>query len=217
MLWNWIIIFTAALLSLYIIERFDHAAWMPGHRELVKILFLSGLNALWIDVLPNMDLIQKTLLAVLAGMLLFASTTDCKRYEVFQFTWWVAGSAAFFLYGYRNYFWSSDTVSPPSSFYMLLIYVVLQESFFCRTYGRADCHAFAVCALAECAFGMDITWYFFQMVLAFILLTTVQAVRHNIGTRGRLKYPAAFIPYISASFWILFSMHTAGGWKILNF
>lgn len=44
------------------------------------------------------------------------------------------------------------------------------------------------------------------MVIAFLLLTVVQAFRRNIGRRGSLKRSVAFIPYITVSFWILISL-----------
>ena len=67
-------------------------------------------------------------------------------------------------------------------------------------YGRADCYAFCVCAMAETACGMGFAEYLFHMLIAFGILAMVQFARRNIDTKGNLKHPVPFIPYIAAAF-----------------
>ncbi|MCR5754224.1 MAG: hypothetical protein K6G30_05345, partial [Acetatifactor sp.] len=85
----------------------------------------------------------------------------------------------------------------------LVIVILLQEFWFCRFYGRADCHAFSYCAILETTFGCGMMGYLMQMSIAFLLLFFVQLCRRNINMHGNLKNPVAFLPYISISFLFL--------------
>lgn len=89
----------------------------------------------------------------------------------------------------------------------LLFYIALQLLFFSRMYGKADCYAFSVCAVAETALGMQLMEYLFHMLTAFILLAIVQGVKHNIADNGNLKHPVPFLPYITLAFWTLLWYH----------
>lgn len=82
----------------------------------------------------------------------------------------------------------------------LTVYMALQFGVFARMYGRADCYAFCVCAIAEASLGMDFSDYLVLMLLALCLLFPVQLLRGNIAKNGNLKQPVAFLPYISAAF-----------------
>ncbi len=142
------------------------------------------------------------LLSIVAGCLLFACLTDSKNYEVFQFTWWIGGAAGGILLCrsvtmYRTWVWNKECLLS------LAIYIFLQEMLFAKMYGRADCHAFVVCAVVECAFGMKLREYLWQMLFAFGGLAVVQAFRHNINRKGNLKEPVAFLPYVTFSFWTI--------------
>ena len=85
----------------------------------------------------------------------------------------------------------------------LLLFGLLQEKIFSRMYGRADCHAFLICALTECAMGFRMKEYLLHMLLALFLLVVVQAIRKNIGKNGNLKKAVPFMPYITISFWLV--------------
>lgn len=147
------------------------------------------------------------LLSVIAGCLLFACLTDCKTCEVFEFTWWIAGTVGvimllqqYFLDFQKSQYGAFGVLQKLVPFF---IYIVLQEFFFCKFYGRADCHAFVVCAMVECALGMGALEYLIHMLIAFGCLAIVQMLRHNINHCGNLKQPVAFLPYITFSFWVL--------------
>lgn len=138
----------------------------------------------------------EALWGIIAVCLLFACITDCRSREVYNVTWWAAGAAAaaLLLRGGRP-----DGVL----FLELGVFILLQLKLFPKLYGRADCYAFSVCAVAETAAGLSMTGYFLHMLLSFLFLAFVQALRHNIGSGGRLRHPVPFLPYITLAFWSL--------------
>lgn len=138
---------------------------------------------------------------VLAASLLFACATDCKSCEVYNFTWWIGGAAALLLLAGER-----DNVSA-ANIVQLLCYIALQLLFFSRMYGKADCYAFSVCAVAEAAAGMQLKEYLVHMLIAFVFLALVQGVKHNIADNGNLKRPVPFLPYITLAFWTLLWYH----------
>ena len=151
------------------------------------------------------------LLSVLAGSLLMACITDCQNCLVFHFVWWVGGMAGLVLLTLTCHeLWCGCEVSEimmakvffPKAI-SLLAFGLLQEKIFIKMYGRADCHAFVVCALAECAVGLGIREYLLHMLSAFSLLAVVQAMKGNIGKSGNLKEAVPFLPYITVSFWLI--------------
>jgi hypothetical protein len=146
--------------------------------------------------------IQGTLLAMLAGILLFACITDGLRCQVFRFVWWLSAVASGLLYIVHAGGSGDDHVI--WTFWVeFLIYSLLQELFFSRFYGRADCHAFVLCALVGSLYGMTMREYLIHMLVSFGLLAIVQGLRRNISRKGNLKQPVAFLPYITIAFWII--------------
>lgn len=134
---------------------------------------------------------------VIAACLLFACITDCKSHEVYNVTWWIAGAAAAMLL-------LAEMDRLDVAFLLELgFFISLQLSLFPKMYGRADCYAFSVCAVAEAAAGLSLAGYFLHMLVSFILLAFVQALRHNIGKGGNLRQPVPFLPYITLAFWAL--------------
>lgn len=134
---------------------------------------------------------------VIAVCLLFACITDCRTREVYNVTWWAAGAAAAMLLLAEK---------ERLDIYFLLelgFFILLQLLLFPRMYGRADCYAFSVCAVAEAAAGLSLAGFFLHMLLSFIFLAFVQALRHNIGKGGNLRRPVPFLPYITLAFWAL--------------
>lgn len=138
------------------------------------------------------------LYGVLAGCLLMACITDCKSCTVYNYVWWVGGTICMLLL-----LFTVGNVHNISGLASLVLFVLLQEILFSKMYGKADCHAFAVCAAAESAVGFGIKEYLLHMLLAFILLLAVQGHKKNIGRNGNLKKPVPFLPYITISFWML--------------
>lgn len=183
-----------------IVKCAEGTEWELGRRDRIFLIISSFAFSLLTVMLPGMDIVSEMLSEILVGALLFACVTDVKSCEVYQFTWWIAGVADVLMWIYEG----GPVISV--SGLAFLCFLLLQECVFSRCYGRADCHAYVVCAAVGCVLGMDLPWYFLHMVIAFLLLTVVQAFRRNIGRRGSLKRSVAFIPYITVSFWILISL-----------
>ena len=55
----------------------------------------------------------------------------------------------------------------------MALFVLLQQILFAQMYGRADCHAFSVCALAGCAWQGNLLWFLIHMLSALTLLAAV--------------------------------------------
>lgn len=132
---------------------------------------------------------------LLAGCFLAACWMDVKTKSVYQFIWWIGAAGAFGLLVANDAMTWGVGLS-------IFIFCLIQEKFFSKFYGRADCHGFCVCAVTLAALGGGMTVFFLQETIAFSLLTIVQFLRRNIGERGRLKVPVAFVPYITVSFGI---------------
>lgn len=139
------------------------------------------------------------LMSILAGSLLMACVTDCQNCLVYHFVWWVGGIA-----GMGLLFLSDEELWGAGA--SLLVFGLLQEKMFSRMYGRADCHAFLVCAFAECAMGLRMKEYLLHMLLALLLLIVVQAMQKNIRNDGNLIEAVPFLPYITVSFWLVLIM-----------
>ncbi len=147
--------------------------------------------------------------------LLYGCITDLKSRLVYNFTWWFGGlSAGGLLWGslakesaagklLRADICRELTVGKAlwgSVLWELSVFLILQLIFFCHMYGKADCYAFCVCAMAEASLGMGLKEYLVHMLFAVSFLFYVQLVRHNIAADGNLKTPVAFLPYITVSF-----------------
>lgn len=129
---------------------------------------------------------------IVAACLLGACVMDVETRVVYNYVWWISGTAGAV----------AMLLSGNNQWVPVLLFILLQELFFAKMYGRADCHGFAVCALAEGAFGMGLKEYLLHMLLAFFLLGVVQFLKHNVGKNGNLKNPVPFLPYITSAFWI---------------
>lgn len=133
------------------------------------------------------------LLGIVSGGLLAAWVMDVETHLIYDFVWWISGSAALLLWivsgNFRAVWWD------------VFCFIMLQQILFGRLYGRADCHAFSVCAPVLGAFGMTMQDYLVHMLISFCILTTIQLVRGNVDSRGRLKEPVPFLPCIVVGFW----------------
>lgn len=144
---------------------------------------------------------REFLWCMIAFSLLFACATDCRTCRVYNFTWWISGAAALLLLvAEKNNLCMQDVVE-------LGLFVLLQLLFFPKVYGRADCYAFSMCAVAETAAGMGFREYLVHMLGAFSFLAVVQAFCRNIDKYGNLKHPVPFLPYIALAFWALLWYH----------
>lgn len=172
------------------VKNFDVPEWGIQRNEFGWWLVVSLANAVLIGNLWESTLMAVEL-SVLAGCLIFACITDYKIYEVYGFVWWIGGACG--ILAMRG-----GTGNIPE----LVFFCFLQEIFFCRFYGRADCHAFGICAMVQCGMGMGLREYLFHMLFAFCGLAVIQFLGRNINRKGNLKQPVAFLPYITVSFWL---------------
>lgn len=162
-------------------------------------------------------LCEKLLWGCIGGSLLLACVADSLICQVYNFTWWIFLAAALAL------FWRRQSALMERESGMMCIemwgwlftYVGVQLLLAGRIYGRADSYAFCACALAETAWGISVRGYLTHMLLAYLLLFTVQLFRHNLNRRGNLRRPVPFLPYITAAFWVTLAMYSAE-WQPLD-
>jgi len=196
---GWGIIGMLVVGYLCVIGRYDESVWHWSAGERVSLVLLSGVYSCmiyWLVIRYDMTEYESCLWYVVAACLLFACMTDSKSCQVFQFTWWpmlIAGVMLWCKRGELNW----------ENLYPILVYIALQELFFSRYYGRADCHAFVMCALVGTSLGWGMVDYVLHMLVAFVSLFLVQIGRHNISGKGNLKHPVAFLPYVTFGFWVL--------------
>ena len=141
-------------------------------------------------------------LSLFIGCLLLACITDIAICQVYNFVWWISGAAAIALLIGRK--------PEASAVWEVLLFGVIQMTLFARMYGKADCYAFFVCAIAEAGLGFGQTGFLMHMLVSFLLLAAAQALRRNIGSGGRLKEPVPFLPYITAGFYIMLIFYCSG-------
>lgn len=147
-------------------------------------IMLSGAESVWVT----------GMLVVFAGCLLAASVMDWWEQMVYRFVWWIGGAAGVtlaVLMGLDRRKW-----------YLALLFCAMQELLFAKFYGRADCHAFCVCALVILALGGDFADCVIHMFLVFAAMVFVQLIRRNIAGNGNLKRAVPLLPYITVSFWM---------------
>ncbi len=195
-----IVIFGCVTAGLFIINRWDEPLPLKG-REYCVILIGAFLQGTVIRYLSNGEPAEnEILLAVIGGSLLLACVTDIIICQVYNFTWLPAVTAASILFWYRLCGMGIDAIC--HMLWSLFFFLFAQRILFFKMYGKADGYAFCVCALAEAARGIKTAGFLLHMLLAYVLLFLVQAVRSNINSRGNLKQPVPFLPYITISFWM---------------
>lgn len=141
--------------------------------------------------------------------LLAACIMDVREQKVYRYIWLISGAGAVMLMMLRVWRYGISI----GALLELVVFIALQQWWFARFYGRADCHAYCVCAIAMTALGMEMIDYVMHMLLTFVGLTVVQLVKKNVTLSGRLKRPVALIPYITVAFgvWVDFR---CGKWYI---
>lgn len=135
------------------------------------------------------------LFAVFNILLFAAALTDLIFREVYDLIWIVG-----ILISYVIYATNPDVM--PENVLCLVFYIAVQEFLMGKVYGRADCHAFCTCGFFLICAGQSVEVCIFHFGISFILLTVIQFMGKNIGSRGRLKKKVAMIPYIAVGFWI---------------
>ena len=144
-----------------------------------------------------------TLWGVIMLCLAYACITDVKTCLVYNVTWWIAGASACLLYPV------GAKLPGKEQLIELIIFLILQWKLFSGWYGKADCYAFSVCAVAGGSLGFGLLEYLIHMLGAFAILALVQGMRRNINRRGNLKHPVPFLPYITLAFWGMLWYHNS--------
>lgn len=170
----------------------------------IVLSVLCLLNAVCVIQAAGDEYVVLILLSVFAGCILAATVMDWWEQMVYRFVWWAAGAAGLVLLilrainTYKEYglAYSADLLC------QLSIFIALQQFVFARFYGRADCHAFSVCAIIFAFINQTFSSYLYHMALVFICLFLVQFVRGNIELSGKLKKPVPLVPYITLAFWL---------------
>lgn len=198
------------------VEKYDHkeAPQITDHM-LINVIFTAVIYSFCGAVILSaydrhaaFKMYDCLLLGAMSGCLLFACVTDILTNKVYDFIWWVAAGVEIAAY-----------ILHPISLWKLVclaIFFIIQELLFAKLYGRADCHAFCICAVMESIFGMDITGFFLHMILSFAILIAIQYFRENIGKNGRLKIPVPFMPYITFAFWFNLLMNSFAGKSFMD-
>lgn len=135
---------------------------------------------------------------IVLGALLFACITDYTQCQVYHFTWWIAGSVV------MGWLFVAICRGEPIPWLELILFCMLQELLFAKLYGRADCHAFCVCAVMYALLEKGMLCYLLHMWIAFLLLAGIQWHQGNIAGNGNLKKPVPLIPYIVLTFLLLY-------------
>lgn len=138
-----------------------------------------------------------------------ACIMDWREQRVYRFVWLIASAAAVLLIILRG----RRVGVAWGSFIDLALFTLMQQLWFSRFYGRADCHAFCVCAAVMLSVGLGPKAWLIHMLLVFSVLSVVQVLRRNVGPRGKLLRPVPLIPYITFAFclWVDFA---GGKWYI---
>ncbi len=196
------VIFGILAAGMWVVRRCDaeNAAGLKAGPGVLAAGFL-GVWMLWWRF-GREEMLLRVLLAMVMGCLLFACVTDRALCQVYNVTWWAASLAA------APLFWQSCRKGPGGGERVLelALFLGLQLLVFARMYGRADCYAFCICALAQAGLGMGLLEFLCQMAAAFGMLALVQGARGNLGGDGNLKQPVPFLPYITASFYLMLAL-----------
>lgn len=199
----------------------EKRVWVPGKKRNVLGSQSFG-NAIIITVICGMEESLGTfaggnrylhlgaeglLLSLLAGGLLAAACMDEENCYVYNYVWWWCllwtGILLGVTYGGNTVTgsWGYTVLNGVRQAAAVAVFVVLQQFLFVRMYGRADSHAFSVCALISCRWRGELLWFLMHMLLAVTLLAVVQLWKGNVTRRGKLRTPKPFIPYIMITFW----------------
>lgn len=148
------------------------------------------------------EFFSRLFLALVMGCMLLACVTDVVMYQVYDFVWWLSGAVSAMLLWARLWV-TNDIWNGLEILFGLTTFWLVQLWVFGRLYGKADCYAFCVCAAVETGLGMGLELIVSHMVFSFGILVLIQFICKNITLQGNLKKPVAFIPYITAGFYLL--------------
>lgn len=150
-------------------------------------------------VICDRSWVVQILFHMFLGCLHAAWMMDAESQLVHRYVWVVAvGIAGLFV-------WNCGEMSL-QGLVPLGIFWGLQQLGFSKFYGRADCHAFSVCALLLIGLGGAFFDLVMHMFVTFLLILYLQKIQGNLVGLGQFKKPIAMIPYIDMGFllWVDF-------------
>ena len=209
--------------GMLLVKRLDPQTAIPVTAKCRALVLAGGMAGdflMWC-MAQGEPFLGKLFLAVIWGCFLLACITDVAICQVYNFVWWISGAAAMALLWLRCHMNRDLGISgpihtmgsmdvPSGSILALMVFCALQLIIFARLYGVADCYAFCVCAIVECAYGAGMGDFLMHMLLAVGLLLPVQAAKRNLNRYGNLKKPVPFLPYITLSFYLVFFLKYLG-------
>lgn len=127
--------------------------------------------------------------------LLYASAEDIRCQRVRRVLWWFVGGAGMGVLLIRR-------ECTPGILLDLFCFGAMQFLLFAKMYGKADCHAFLCGGILLASYGGTLREYLLHMLISIGLLGFMQLLRGNVNSKGNLKNPVAFIPYITAGLFV---------------
>ncbi len=197
-----LIIPAVAAAGLWIIYKTDPCFWVRiscGKKILVIMASGTASGALLRWIFGREDFLKTALIEVFAGCLLLACITDLLSCRVHNFVWWT-GAAPCAALLWRRLWECAGWEEGRNILAELTVFWLIQLFVFAKLYGKADCYAFCVCAVAEAGLGMGAEAFAAHMSFAYLLFVPVQIFKKNAGAGGRLIRPAPFVPYIAFGF-----------------
>lgn len=190
-----IVMFLVCEACLYVVIRADGFSlpigWMSRKKYILCAVLACILSeSIWLSAA----------MGVIVGGLLFACVTDSVQCQVYHFVWWIVGVVLMLCFLFAT--WNHTNIP----WLEITVFGFIQEVGFSKLYGKADSHAFCVCAMVFALCGKGMLWYLLHMALSLFLLGYVQWNKNNISYKGNLKKPVPFIPYIVVSFVMMYAL-----------
>jgi len=185
------------LLCLQMLMRLDKEHGLEFSACTIRMLCLGGVVTaiIWYYTTEGMEMTERTVWLLIHIIFLSCSVTDHQTYMVYDvFQYLGIGLSSYLLL--RNPYKLCIGIS-------LILFALMQYLVFMKMYGKADGMVLLTAAVAEASLGYDIRMYLLHMIIAYLLLSVVQGIKGNIGRKGRLAKPVAFLPYIMIGFWVI--------------
>ncbi len=195
------LIMAVSLFKVWFMKRLDWGQKMEMSAKTWILFGIGGLllTDLWVKIARNESVLIQVAWLVICVYFLSSALVDSMSHYVYDwFQIW--GMAAAVYLALQQSGSSFECIRMGGS---LIIFAILQAGIFMRLYGEADGMTFLVAALAESFLGYGIRMYLLHMIVSYLLLAFVQICKRNVGSRGSLKIPVPFVPYIMFGFYIV--------------
>ncbi len=181
-------------LLFYIGAKDEGWSLRPGRYGKAVVFALCLVNAVFVVAADVKSFWTLGMLGIFGGCLLTASIMDWWEQMVYRFVWWIGGMAGALM--------AVEAGISADACCSMLLFWVIQEMWFAKFYGRADCHAFCVSSLVLTALGRSFQDYVIHMLSVYVILALMQMIRGNISRDGNLKKAVPLLPYITIAFWL---------------